>query len=317
MTDYVDYEQFCKEFDIADNAIEMRYLLRWNGRRVGKENLAEHTHLVVACVIKLYEELKQHLAPSEQGRVEPYRIVKAAMLHDALEILRGDILNITKNKFPQIRQVIENEEMDFEKRQGAGLNYCEWAILDLADTLAALKFIKNEMDYGSNSDLVHEIYTQLKESYDKKYEAFIKSYCNKPEITHLNYQSEPFSKGYAEDAGCDVILKKKVTFLPMSTTNVDLNVKVTPEEGKMAFLCARTSAAARGLSVAMCPIDPNYNGTVTAIVHNVSNNVVEYDIGEAFCQVVSTPLTDTINRDEIRIKKKGKRTVSKLGGTGI
>lgn len=123
-----------------------------------------------------------------------------------------------------------------------------------------------------------------------------------------------FVKGYMNDAGCDVILKEKAVFQPHSTTKIDLKVVATPKENQMGFLCSRTSAAAKGLIVAMCPIDPDYCGTITAIVHNVSDNVVTYDAGDAFCQLLFTPIiTDVVNAS---VKKPGKRTVGKLGSTG-
>ena len=51
-----DVKEFLENFDIADNALQMRCLNRWNGRDLReKENLAEHTHLVCACSIKLYD----------------------------------------------------------------------------------------------------------------------------------------------------------------------------------------------------------------------------------------------------------------------
>ena len=65
----------------------------------------------------------------------------------------------------------------------------------------------------------------------------------------------------------------------------------------------------------MCPIDPNYNGEVEAIVHNVSNSIIEYKKGEAFCQVVTVPFNRS-NIDNVVVKKQGKRTSGKLGSTG-
>ena len=123
-----------------------------------------------------------------------------------------------------------------------------------------------------------------------------------------------FVKGYADDAGCDVILKKDVIFNPQETQVIDLEVTATPKENTMGFLCSRTSAAKKGLIVAMCPIDPNYNGTIHAIVHNVSNDTIIYYAGEAFCQLVFVPiLTNVVNA---KIKKEGKRSSGNFGSTG-
>ena len=78
------------------------------------------------------------------------------------------------------------------------------------------------------------------------------------------------------------------------------------------LICARTSAANKGLSVATCPIDANYTGEVLAIVHNTSNDIIKYKAGESFCQYV----TCKINVADVPCKKEGKRSISNLGGTG-
>ena len=95
-----DCEDFINNFNIVENAMNMRTLLRWNGRDLRtKENLAEHTHLVTACVIELYDELKDQV----HYKINFENIIRLAMLHDSLELLRGDILSVTKDIIPTIR----------------------------------------------------------------------------------------------------------------------------------------------------------------------------------------------------------------------
>ena len=320
---YSDTAKFIVDFNIVDNALDMRTLLRWNGRDLrNKENLAEHTHLVVACAIELYDYFKYEPFTTENGTaylltelVEFEAIIRRCMLHDALELLRGDILSITKDIVPGLRAFTDDEEDTFMKSVGSLTNTIEDEIVELADLKACYKFVERELRYPSN-DFARAVYLTTKDKFDKKYEAFCKKY-------ELPYGEEPvkitswFKKGYEADAGVDVILDRDVTILPMSTMSVDLNITVTPDEGEMAVLCARTSAAAKGLCVAMCPIDANYTGNVTAIVHNVSNQILTYRKGEAFCQVVSLPITCCISKNDIEIKKSGKRSDGKLGSTGI
>ena len=106
-----DVKEFLVNFDIADNALQMRCLNRWNGRDLReKENLAEHTHLVCACSIKLYdffivknEELK--------NKIDFEYMIRLAMLHDSLELLRGDILSVTKDKVNGLRKQIDDEDI--------------------------------------------------------------------------------------------------------------------------------------------------------------------------------------------------------------
>lgn len=308
-----DLNEFCNNFNIVENAMDMRTLLRWNGRDLReKENLAEHTHLVVACVIELYDSLNE-LLHANKYELCFEDIVKAAMLHDSLELLRGDILSVTKDIIPNLRDYTEKEERIFNYEQKLLLNEVEIKLIELADLKACYKFIERELRYPSN-DFAINVYKTTKQKYDEAYKNFCEKYIPENIVENEIKIEHKFVKGYYDDAGSDVILTEKVTFMPMTTTKIDLKVQVTPKENEMGFLCSRTSAAAKGLIVAMCPIDPNFNGNVTAIVHNISNNIIEYYKGEAFCQVVKTPF---VNNTNVFIKKEGKRSSGKLGSTGI
>lgn len=123
------------------------------------------------------------------------------------------------------------------------------------------------------------------------------------------------SKGYAQDAGCDVILHRNAVFRPMCTQIFELDLQVDIPEGFMGMLIARTSAAIKGLNVAMCPIDPHYNGKINAIVHNISHDTITYRKGESFCQLVIVPML-ILTESPIIIRKSGLRDDGKFGSTG-
>ena len=233
------------------------------------------------------------------------------MYHDSLELLRGDILSITKDTVPGLREYTDNEENIFLGAVvGLRLNETEEALLKLADLMACYKFIEFELKYPSN-DYAKQAYIQTKSKFDYYWMTFCRD--NGLPMRECNQEFPKFVKGYEADAGVDIILQEDAIFMPMSTVNYNLHINYTPKEGQMAFLCARTSAAAKGLTVATCPIDPNYTGDVMAIVHNISNDIIEYKKGQAFCQLVVVDI-ETITKD-VKIKKPGKRTTSNLGGT--
>lgn len=300
---------FEKQFDIVDNALNMRALKRWNGRDLREnENLAEHTHLVTACLIKLYDELKE--LNGHKYACDFETIIKYAMLHDSLELFRGDILSTTKDNISGLRQFVDDEEKQFLKDIiKFKLNDYESELVKLADLMACYKFVEYELRYPSN-EFAKEAYTSTKKKFDEYYNKFLHNYFNM-DLVDVDVEQH-FSKGYADDAGTDIILDRDITFLPMNTTNVELNVNIVPERGEMAFLCARTSAASKGLSVATCPIDPFYSGNVSAIVHNVSNDVITYRKGESFCQYIKVKI---ITDNDTKPRKQGQRTISKYGGT--
>ena len=320
MSEIKSLEDFTNTFDIVNNALDMRTLIRWNGRSMrNKENLAEHTHLVVACMIKLYDEFN-HMQFNTEGHglykltelTEFEALIRRCMLHDSLELLRGDILSVTKDLIPGLREYTDMEENAFIQATGCLTNEIENELVELADLMACYKYVETELTYPSN-DFARDVYLTTKEKFDKKYNAF----CVKYGLITDTYDvpvNNRLKKGYEADAGIDVILDRDVVIMPMSTTKINLNIKVTPDEGEMGVLCARTSAAARGLCVAMCPIDPHYTGDVTAIIHNVSNQILTYKKGEAFCQVVMMPINYSILAE---VKKEGVRSDGKLGSTGI
>lgn len=305
-----DFKQFCENFNIVDNALDMRQLIRWNGRDVpNKENLAEHTHLVVASMIEILDNIRDDIL-SDNLEVEKYDLIKAAMYHDSLELLRGDILSLTKDIIDGLRGRIDFEEEKFMEFVGVNLNNFEKTVLKLADLKACYKYLEYSLRFPSN-EYSKKVYISCK----KKYDDLWFSFCCKYHVDTFVFTETPaeiFSKGYIEDAGVDILLREKVTFLPMSTTSVTLDATYIPNEMEMGFLCARTSAAAKGLSVATCPIDPYFNGKITAIVHNVSNKIIEYDVGEAFCQLVVVPMKCL----PVKPRKQGKRGDGKLGSTG-
>lgn len=303
-----DLQQFIDEFNIVDNALKMRQLLRWNGRDVlNKENLAEHTHLVVACVMHLYKEITQKYN-IKIPQYSEHTAMRLAMLHDSVELFRGDILSVTKDAIPGLRAAIDAEERAFMESQEPLTTAVELTLVELADLMACYKFLERELRYPNN-DFVKEVYVYCKKKFDNRYKEFLERYG----VDFDEYvQVERFQKGYLDDAGVDILLHDDVVFLPMSTKTIDLNIQITPYVGEMSFLCARTSAANKGLVVATCPIDPNFTGTVTAIVHNVSNNIITYKAGESFCQYVTTKI---VTNKDVPVKKEGKRSTSKLGGT--
>lgn len=303
---------FIDEFNSVQNALEMRKLIRWNGRDVREtENLSEHTHLVIVCLFEILDDFKKYHQLSYLN-YDIENLVRHALFHDSLELLRGDILSSTKDYYKLLREQVDNEEEKFmSKVCKLSLDDTEKIILRLADLMACYKFIEWELRYPSN-DYLKKAYIQAKNNYDTCRKEFLSKYNIYENIDNIVLSTDRFNKGYLDDAGTDIILDRDVTFMPMSTEKFDLNIKITPNIDEASFLYSRTSAAAKGLIVSHCPIDANYNGNVTAIVNNISNNIITYKKGESFCQYVTFKILT--NRD-VRCKKDGKRSKSKLGET--
>ena len=171
-----DLNVFCDNFDIVQNALQMRTLRRWNGRDLrDEENLAEHTHLVVVCIFELINKLRK-LNIDIDAHIDIEHLVKQALLHDSLELLRGDILSKTKDAIPGLREATDKEEHTFiQKITNIKLNWYEENILVLADLMACYKFIEYELRFPSG-DFAIQVYKQTKQKFDVAYEKFCKEH---------------------------------------------------------------------------------------------------------------------------------------------
>lgn len=181
-------------------------------------------------------------------------------------------------------------------------------VFDKIETIQEINLFANAASYLSYTGCKYDIIRTLRTSLDAQIGQILETIDFSKNLKKISY----FTKGYAADAGVDILIDKDVIFEPGTTTIVELPVKITPEEGQMAYLIERTSAAKKGLFVHSCPIDANYTGVVHAIVYNSSKFYIQYKAGEAFCQVVNVSINYPKN---VPCKKEGKRTNSCFGGT--
>lgn len=122
-----------------------------------------------------------------------------------------------------------------------------------------------------------------------------------------------FKKGYADDIGIDICLDFDVEFQPFETKIIDIGVSLPTYSRQSIMMCARTSAAKKGIIVNQCPIDPNYRGNAHIIAHNCSNNVVRFEKGQAFAQLYAFDIQPIWI--DYEIKKDGWRYKNNFGST--
>lgn len=301
----LDVKEFIENFDIRNNAMDMRTLTRWNGRDLReKENVAEHTHLVVACAIYLYDKYN-----GKEIGADFSNIIRLCMLHDSLELLRGDILSVTKDAIDGLRAKTDNEERIFMTSQVRNVSSVDEEIVRLADLMACYLFVKRELRYPCN-DFTTRAYLETKKTFDDAFNRF--KHAHNIQDSNVVYPTYAYTvKGYKDDAGLDVVLSEDVTFLPRSTSVINLHIRHTPEPGTMSQVVSRTSAAIKGLYTSNSPIDAGYTGEIHAICHNASNDIIEYKTGESFCQIVSMPII----QHDAESKREGARGENALGSS--
>ena len=140
--DYRSFELFEDNLSLSKSALDMRNLIRWNGRDIPeKENLAEHTHHVVCLTLEIIEEYEQKGITFEDS--SKLRMIKCALLHDVSELYFGDILASTKNTYPMIRELVDSQEEKFMKKKIPGLTNIEQALVNIADKKSCSQFLMN------------------------------------------------------------------------------------------------------------------------------------------------------------------------------
>lgn len=309
--DYRSFEHFEKNFNLSDSALDMRGLIRWNGRDIPeKENLAEHTHHVVCLLMDLLDEYQARGITYESESI--VRMTKCALMHDVSELYFGDVLASTKNTYPVIRQLIDEQEDKFMKNKIPGLLECEEALVNVADKLSCFKFLKRLVSSHFCNDYIKSLYNNSKKwvaEAREKYEKLVGlTWCTEDDGIPVHR----LSKGYAADAGTDIILDHDVEFLPHSTTEVSLNWNYNPEPGHTGLLLLRSSAGKKGLSINTSPIDPGFEGNTTAVIQNHSDDIITYKKGESFCQLVVLPFVPV----DAPVRKEGNRGSGKYGSSG-
>lgn len=309
--DYRSFEHFEKNFSLSDSALDMRSLIRWNGRDIPeKENLSEHTHHVMCLTFELIDEYKELGINYSSDSI--VRMIKCAMLHDVSELYFGDILASTKNTYPAIRDLVDSQERRFMMRQIPGLTGEEQALVNIADKKSCSQFLMKLLSSRYCNEYIKSLYNNSKKWVREARDAYEMLVGVK---TTYDIPQEPISrlqKGYDADAGTDIILDHDVEFLPHSTTEVSLNWNYNPVEGQMGILLLRSSAGKKGLAINTSPIDPGFEGNTTAIIHNHSDEIIRYKRGESFCQLVVLPFVNV----DAPVRKEGTRGSGKYGSSG-
>lgn len=309
--DYKSFEEFQSSFVLSENALDMRELIRWNGRDIPeKENLSEHTHHVVCLLFELVEEYKKVGVEFKSDSL--LRAVKCALLHDASEMFFGDILASTKNAYPEIRRVIDSQESKFMREMIEGLKTPEELIVNLADKLSCQRFLRRLVSSHFCNEFVKSLYLKSKLWVDQARDKFEEEIGYHRTNSQETVIEERLSKGYELDAGADIILDHDVEFLPHSSTEVKLNWNFNPEPNSTGLILLRTSAGKMGLGINTSPIDPGFTGNTTVVIQNHSDDIISYKKGESFCQLIVIPFV-TITAPH---RKQGERGNGKYGSSG-
>ena len=113
----------------------------------------------------------------------------------------------------------------------------------------------------------------------RAWETFPALYSKRPDVAAPR-RATPHS------AGLDLSLPLAVTLRPGESTIVDMGVVLIPPHGCYTQLVSRSGHARRGLLTLGGIIDPDYTGSIHAVLHNLSSTPLELKEKEAPIQAI-------------------------------
>lgn len=117
------------------------------------------------------------------------------------------------------------------------------------------------------------------------------------------------------DAGIDLRSAVDVDVAPGEIVRVPVGIKVQLPANSLAFVLPRSGLSSQGLSVIPGTIDSGYRGEISAIVHNVSQEIKHIKKAERICQFVA------LNKPQLNIhygtvQENTERGQNGFGSTG-
>ena len=148
------------EEEYYEKIYRLCYIIRYgNIPRIRDENVAEHTFLVSALILKLYDEYSFDLG----------KALVISTSHDILEADTNDICHVLKKDNEELYNAIKKAEKSFIKNYPSAVKYgieeydsddtIEANIVHLADALQCLQTANNELKTGGN-----EYFIEVKEN---------------------------------------------------------------------------------------------------------------------------------------------------------
>lgn len=124
-------------------------------------------------------------------------------------------------------------------------------------------------------------------------------------------------KAHAGDLGYDLFAASWADITPNETRLVRTGIAIQFPEGYGGFIKDRSSVATkRGLHTVAGVIDNGYTGEIQIALHNVSNEIIEINVGEKIAQLVLIPTVNFTVEEVDELIQQDQRGNGGFGSTG-
>lgn len=141
--------------------------------KIKQENLPEHQYFTAISVMEIISWYKS-LGINIPSDLE-LQAIRSALIHDLPELYTNDVLHPAKNKYPELKQILDKAEQTFLKEEFPCFynDYMELLkseknedllglIVKLADIASLLRWTARELDLGNKNAYVEEVYENSK-----------------------------------------------------------------------------------------------------------------------------------------------------------
>ena len=130
-----------------------------------------------------------------------------------------------------------------------------------------------------------------------------------------NFISAPI-RAHSVDAGADLFATEDIVLNPNERYAMPLGFAIAVPEGYMATIRTKSSKFKTGLYSKEPPVDAGYTGEVHALLHNVSNDIMEIHRGDKVAQLIVVPVI-LAEFEEVESLEKTERGDGAFGSTGL
>lgn len=96
-----------------------------------------------------------------------------------------------------------------------------------------------------------------------------------------------FTQAYFSDGGIDIILSKDIEIKARQTICEDIQLKINISDSFFMSMVVRSSVSKLGIISSSSLIDSNYDGYISLILHNISDNDYKFKKGDRICSIVA------------------------------
>lgn len=138
----------------------------------------------------------------------------------------------------------------------------------------------------------------------------------KVEVKKFDEQATAPKFAHATDAAMDLFTCEDVVVQPGAVMKIRTGIGIDAPEGYAGIIKDKSSVAAKGLLTLGGVVDAGYQGEIIVVMKNLSNELVTFEAGQKFCQIVFIKVEHPKIETVLEFSRSTARGEGGFGSTG-